>query len=157
MRFLKAYKIFESDNIDDYLKDTFMELKDIGLDVSIVDKVSITLQNSKTLLGQKIKVLIINSPGYGNESGIGNLNIHSYKPPSEDQVFTLEDVYYSIIHAKGYMEDEGYYMSNIIGGVPKLNEVTYINLSYFLSEYERGKGDTLGKNLVNIQLMFRKN
>jgi hypothetical protein len=141
MRFLKAYKIFESDNIDDYLKDTFMELKDKGLNLTILDKTS--------TIGQKIKMLIINSPGY-------DPNLFSYKPPSRDQVFTLEDVYYSIIHAKSYMEDEGYYISNIIGGMPNLNNITNINLSYFLSEYERGKGDTLDKNLVNIQLMFRK-
>lgn len=139
MRFIKAYKLFESnkEDINAYLKDTFRELEDRSLNVSINDATSIT--------GADIKMIIIEDARYKN------------------QEFTLEDVYYSIMHAKSYMEDEGYQMSRIIGGAPRINrnlrrrEVSYINLSYFLDEYERGKGNTLDDNLINIQLIFRKN
>jgi hypothetical protein len=143
MRFIKGYKLFEAskEDIDINLKDIFIELEDRNLNVSIKDAISI--------IGADKKVIIIETETEDMDARY-------------NQAFTLEDVYYSIIHAKSYMEGEGYQMVRIIGGTPMINrnlrrrEVSYINLSYFLSEYERGKGDTLDKNLIHIQLEFIK-
>lgn len=131
MNHLKLYKIFESDSAEDIrnnLEDIFIELQDAGYNVSI----TWSYKESK------------------DSKRAGSFTIGITRTKSTTNLFKLKDVYQTFLTAKGYMDDNDYYLNYIDAKSVR----DYHGLAYSIDLYEKGKGELFDQDISSLLIEF---
>jgi hypothetical protein len=134
------YKLFEnsvSEEIKDYLKEIFLELEDDGFDIDIEGRWMRT-EEFEELTGFVVKIRKIGFP---------------------IKTFLLEDAYVYILTCKSYLEENGFFITDIRGAVlDKYNKPETYGLDYGIGLHESNpeKYKLFNKSLTYLEFSIRK-
>jgi hypothetical protein len=155
MRHLKTYKIFESEDFDieEIIKELFLELEDNGFVVKVEPNYSSTSRD---------KVFSYNVMIKKQWGDIGNM-LSEYERSNYGPVFVLRDVLDSIVMCSGYLKDNGWHIWDVDGlalnkmGRYEVKDVAYIaNLDPRINFQERGPEPLFDVEMVRLKLIIRK-
>jgi len=155
MKHLKPYKIFESEDFDieEIIKELFLELEDNGFEVKVEPNYSSTSRD---------KVFSYNVMIKKQWGDIGNM-LSEYERSNYGPVFVLRDVIDSIVMCSGYLKDNGWHIWDVDGlalnkmGRYEVKDVAYIaNLDPRINFQERGPEPLFDVEMVRLKLIIRK-
>jgi len=155
MKHLKPYKIFESEDFDieEIIKELFLELEDNGFEVKVEPNYSSTSRD---------KVFSYNVMIKKQWGDIGNM-LSEYERSNYGPVFVLRDVLDSIVMCSGYLKDNGWHIWDVDGlalnkmGRYEVKDVAYIaNLDPRINFQERGPEPLFDVEMVRLKLIIRK-
>jgi glucan-binding YG repeat protein len=150
MKYLKAYKLFESEDFDveEMIKELFLELEDEGFVIKVEPNYSSASRDEVFSYNVMIKKYWENENGH-----------QSYYGPT----FILRDVLDSITMCSGYLKDNGWHIWDVDGlvlnkmGRYVVKDVAYIaNLDPKINFQERGPEPLFDVEMVRLKLIIRK-
>jgi hypothetical protein len=143
MKYIKTYKLFESNEIEirEYLNDIFLELEDDGFKVE-VDSRWIRTSDVEEHTGYEVSIK----------------KIFTEFPI---KTFLLEDIYqYYILTCKSYLKENGFFITDVeVSALGKYNKPEKYVLDYSISLHESNpeKYNLFDKPLINLEFKIRKN
>jgi hypothetical protein len=157
MKHIKNYKIFESESedfdVEEMIKELFLELEDEGFDVKVEPNYSSTSRDKVFSYNVMIKK-------YWTDEGnmLTQYELENYGP-----TFILRDVLDSITMCSGYLKDNGWHIWDVDGlalnkmGRYEVKDVAYIaNLDPRINFQERGPEPLFDVEMVRLKLIIRK-
>ena len=155
MKWIKTYKIFESDDFDieEMIKELFLELEDEGFVVKVEPYYSSASRDKVFSYNVMIKK-------YWTDEGnmLTQYELENYGPQ-----FKLRDVLDSIVMCSGYLKDNGWQIWDVDGlalnkmGRYEVKDVAYIgNLDPRINFQERGPDPLFDVEMVRLRLIIRK-
>lgn len=162
MRHLKTYKIFESEDFDieENIKELFLELQDEGFDVKVETNYSSASPHSHRLSRDKVFSynVMIKKQWADEENMLTEYERGNYGPK-----FVLRDVLDSIVMCSGYLKDNGWQIWDVDGlglnkmGRYEVKDVAYIpGLDPRINFQERGPEPLFDVEMVRLRLIIRK-
>jgi hypothetical protein len=144
MKYLKTYQLFESsenDEVEQYLKDIFLELEDEGFDVDIEGRSDEPSDYERWLRT------------YDTEEHTG----YEVKI-KRNKTFLLEDVYELILTCKSYLKETGFFITEIAGNIPRNDRQERYGLDYGIGLHESDpeKFKLFDKPLIRLEFKIRK-
>ena len=135
MKYLKTYQLFESsenDEVEQYLKDIFLELEDEGFDVDIEGR-WLRTYDTEEHTGYEVKI-------------------------KRNKTFLLEDVYELILTCKSYLKETGFFITEIAGNIPRNDRQERYGLDYGIGLHESDpeKFKLFDKPLIRLEFKIRK-
>lgn len=158
MKWIKSYKIFESESedfeIEESIKELFLELQDEGFDVTVEPNYS-SASRDKIF---SYYVVIKKQWSEDVEHLLTEYERRNYGPK-----FILRDVLDSVVMCSGYLKDHGYQIWDVDGlglnkiGKHEVKNVAYIgNLDPKINFQERGPEPLFDVEMVRLRLVIRK-
>ena len=154
MKWIKTYKIFESDDFDieEMIKELFLELEDEGFVVKVEPNYSSASRDKVFSYNVMIKK-------YWTDEGnmLTQYELENYGPQ-----FILRDVLDSIVMCSGYLKDNGWHIWDVDGlglnkmGRYEVKDVAYIgNLDPRINFQERGPEpqEVVRKHLFDVEMV----
>lgn len=157
MKWIKTYKIFESDSddtdIEEVIKELFFELQDEGFDVTVEPNYSSASRDKVFSYNVMIK------KQWADEENM----LTQYERENYGPKFVLRDVLDSIVMCSGYLKEHGYKIWDVDGlalnkmGRYEVKDVAYIaNLDPRINFQERGPEPLFDVEMVRLRLIIRK-
>ena len=155
MKWIKTYKIFESEDFDveENIKELFLELQDEGFDVKVEPNYSSASRDEVFSYNVMIKKY------WDNENDM----LTQYELENYGPTFILRDVLDSITMCSGYLKDNGWHIWDVDGlvlnkmGNYVVKDVAYIaNLDPRINFQERGPEPLFDVEMVRLKLIIRK-
>ena len=162
MKHIKSYTLFErvlfeseseDFDIEEIIKELFLELEDNGFEVKVEPNYSSTSRD---------KVFSYNVMIKKQWGDIGNM-LSEYERSNYGPVFVLRDVLDSIVMCSGYLKDNGWHIWDVDGlalnkmGRYEVKDVAYIaNLDPRINFQERGPEPLFDVEMVRLKLIIRK-
>ena len=155
MKWIKTYKIFESEDFDieENIKDLFLELEDEGFVVKVEPNYSSASRDKVFYYNVMIKK-------YWSDEGnmLTQYELENYGPQ-----FKLRDVLDSIVMCSGYLKDNGWQIWDVDGlGLNKIGKYEVKNVAYIgnldprINFQERGPEPLFDVEMVRLRLIIRK-
>ena len=155
MKYLRAYKLFESEDFDveENIKELFLELEDEGFDIKVETNYSSASRDKVFSYNVMIKKYWSDE-----ENMLTQYELENYGP-----TFILRDVLDSIVMCSGYLKDNGWHIWDVDGlvlnkwGKYEVKDVAYIaNLDPKINFQERGPDPLFDVEMVRLKLIIRK-
>ena len=157
MKYLKAYKIFESESedfdVEEMIKELFLELQDEGFVIKVEPNYSSASRDKEFSYNVMIKKY------WDNEDDM----LTQYELENYGPTFILRDVLDSIVMCSGYLKDMGWHIWDVDGlalnkmGRYEVKDVAYIsNLDPRINFQERGPEPLFDVEMVRLKLIIRK-
>jgi len=155
MKYLKAYKLFESEDFDveEMIKELFLELEDEGFVVKVEPNYSSASRDKVFSYNVMIKKY------WSDENDM----LTQYERENYGPTFILRDVLDSITMCSGYLKDNGWHIWDVDGlalnkmGRYEVKDVAYIaNLDPRINFQERGPEPLFDVEMVRLKLIIRK-
>ena len=165
MKWIKTYKVFESvledSEIEEVIKDLFLELEDEGFVVKVEPNYSsASTFSSNTRARDKVFSynVMIKKQWVDEDNMLTQYELENYGP-----TFILRDVLDSIVMCSGYLKDNGWQIWDVDGlalnkiGKYEVKDVAYIgNLDPKINFQERGPEPLFDVEMVRLRLIIRK-
>ena len=157
MKYLKAYKIFESESedfdVEEMIKELFLELQDEGFVIKVEPNYSSASRDEVFSYNVMIKKY------WENENDM----LTQYELENYGPTFILREVLDSITMCSGYLKDNGWHIWDVDGlvlnkmGRYEVKDVAYIaNLDPRINFQERGPEPLFDVEMVRLKLIIRK-
>ena len=157
MKYLKAYKIFESESedfdVEEIIKELFLELQDEGFVIKVEPNYSSASRDEVFSYNVMIKKY------WDNEDNM----LTQYELENYGPTFILREVLDSITMCSGYLKDNGWDIWDVDGlalnkmGRYEVKDVAYISkLDPRINFQERGPEPLFDVEMVRLKLIIRK-
>ena len=168
MKYLKAYKIFESESedfdVEENIKELFLELEDEGFVIKVepIRNQHFPQHHRNYSSASRDKVfsynVMIKKYWDDEDNMLTQYELENYGP-----TFILRDVLDSIVMCSGYLKDNGWHIWDVDGlalnkmGRYEVKDVAYIaNLDPRINFQERGPEPLFDVEMVRLKLIIRK-